>query len=159
MPRKHLASLLILGTFAVLALGSTESSDSSSSSGSAARSSSPSSRTSGYGPPPSTPTRTKEERIEAIRARRVGDCTPPLKWVRNRLEKNPEWSDDIIATTTCNRIQIGMTQQQAVAGWGRPNDINRTTTRYGTHEQWVYGEYGERGYLYFEDGILTSFQN
>lgn len=52
-----------------------------------------------------------------------------------------------------------MTQEQAVAGWGRPNDTNRSVCSFGVREQWGYGDYGERGYLYFEDGVLTSFQN
>lgn len=39
--------------------------------------------------------------------------------------------------------------------WGEPIDINKTTTKYGTEEQWVYSDYK---YLYFEDGILVSIQ-
>jgi hypothetical protein len=54
-------------------------------------------------------------------------------------------------------VRIGMTQQDVLASsWGRPHHINRTTYRWGTHEQWVYGE---RNYLYFEDGTLTAIQN
>ena len=54
--------------------------------------------------------------------------------------------------------RIGMTSQQVVkeTNWGRPYDINRTTTRRGTSEQWVYGN---RRYLYFENGILTAIQD
>ncbi len=74
------------------------------------------------------------------------------------MNKNPEWSDDMIAATACNRVNIGMTREQAIAGWGRPRDINRTSGSFGVHEQWVYGEYGS-GYLYFEDGVLTTIQN
>jgi hypothetical protein len=99
-----------------------------------------------------------EGRIEQIRGLRQGNCTPPARAVRNRVRKNPEWSDEMIATTACNRVQIGMTREQAIAGWGRPRDINRTSGSFGVHEQWVYGEYGS-GYLYFEDGILTTIQN
>jgi len=99
-----------------------------------------------------------EGRIERIRGLRQGNCTPPAQAVRNRVRKNPDWSDEIIATTACNRVQIGMTREQATAGWGRPRDINRTSGSFGVHEQWVYGEYGS-GYLYFEDGVLTTIQN
>lgn len=47
--------------------------------------------------------------------------------------------------------QIGMTQEEVInkTGWGKPDDINRTTTKYGVEEQWVYNIYG---YVYFEDG-------
>lgn len=54
-------------------------------------------------------------------------------------------------------VQIGMTKQEVLdSSWGKPKSINKTTTIYGTHEQWVYGM---KSYLYFEDGILTSYQN
>jgi hypothetical protein len=99
-----------------------------------------------------------EARIERIRGLRQGNCTPPARAVRNRVRRNPEWSDEIIATTACNRVHLGMTAEQAIAGWGRPRDINRTSGSFGVHEQWVYGEYGS-GYLYFEDGVLTTIQN
>lgn len=51
---------------------------------------------------------------------------------------------------------IGMTKSEVEnSTWGNPNKINKTTTQYGVHEQWVYS--GNR-YLYFDDGILTSIQ-
>jgi hypothetical protein len=99
-----------------------------------------------------------EDRVTRIRGLDQGECTPPTRAVRNRLRKNPEWSDEMIATTACSRVHIGMTREQAIAAWGRPRDINRTTHSFGVHEQWVYGEYGS-GYLYFEDGVLTTIQN
>ncbi|MBW3571061.1 MAG: hypothetical protein KY467_08135 [Gemmatimonadetes bacterium] len=83
-----------------------------------------------------------EARLERIRGSQRDGCTPPARAVRNRLQKNPEWSDDIIAATACNRVRIGMSREQAIAGWGRPRDINRTSGALGVHEQGVYGEYG-----------------
>jgi len=53
-------------------------------------------------------------------------------------------------------VLIGMTPAMARAAWGRPEDINRSVGSYGVHEQWCYGN---GCYLYFEDGILTSWQN
>ncbi|WP_144787402.1 hypothetical protein [Lysinibacillus fusiformis] len=53
-------------------------------------------------------------------------------------------------------VYIGMTKEEVLAeGWGRPIDINKTTTTYGVSEQWIYYDYK---YLYFEDGILTTIQ-
>lgn len=53
-------------------------------------------------------------------------------------------------------VQIGMSAQEVMqSNWGRPQKINRTVTARGTREQWVYGG----GYLYFENGILTTIQN
>lgn len=52
-------------------------------------------------------------------------------------------------------VRIGMTEEHVLqSSWGRPQRVNRTTTRQGVREQWVYA----RGYLYFEDGSLVSIQ-
>lgn len=53
--------------------------------------------------------------------------------------------------------KIGMTDNEVIneTSWGKPEDINKTTTVYGTSEQWVYSGYK---YLYFDDGILTTIQ-
>jgi hypothetical protein len=52
--------------------------------------------------------------------------------------------------------KIGMTTEKLLQSkkWGKPSDINKTTTKYGVSEQWVYS----RGYVYLEDGIVTSIQ-
>lgn len=53
--------------------------------------------------------------------------------------------------------RIGMTTDEALAStWGRPNEVNRTTTAFGIGEQWVYGG---GNYLYFRNGKLESIQN
>lgn len=39
--------------------------------------------------------------------------------------------------------------------WGEPDDINKTTTKYGVSEQWVYG--GGK-YIYLDDGVVTAIQ-
>jgi hypothetical protein len=53
--------------------------------------------------------------------------------------------------------RIGMTTRQVLnSSWGKPSDINRTTTAAGVNEQWVYGN---SSYLYFTNGILTAVQN
>jgi DNA integrity scanning protein DisA with diadenylate cyclase activity len=53
-------------------------------------------------------------------------------------------------------IWIGMTSEMAQDALGKPGDINRSTFSWGVHEQWVYSN-GK--YLYFEDGVLTSWQD
>lgn len=54
-------------------------------------------------------------------------------------------------------VHIGMTAAEVIqSSWGRPDYVNRTTTAYGVREQWVYGQ---RSYLYFQDGILDAIQN
>jgi hypothetical protein len=53
--------------------------------------------------------------------------------------------------------QIGMDKEEIIrCGWGKPDRINRTTTVYGTEEQWVYRTRID-GYLYFDTrGILRT---
>jgi len=50
---------------------------------------------------------------------------------------------------------IGMTKEMAEISLGEPKDINRTVTSSSIQEQWVYKDI----YLYFENGILTTFQD
>jgi hypothetical protein len=54
-------------------------------------------------------------------------------------------------------VKIGMTKERVLlSSWGRPEKVNTTHLANGSvHEQWVYGG----GYLYFDDGILTTIQN
>ena len=56
-------------------------------------------------------------------------------------------------------LRIGMASIDAKMTdypWGKPIDVNTTTTARGTREQWVYS--GHR-YLYFENGILTAISD
>lgn len=46
-----------------------------------------------------------------------------------------------------------------LAGHGTPDKINRTTTAYGTHEQWVYRWSSGTDYYYFDNGRLTAWQD
>lgn len=54
-------------------------------------------------------------------------------------------------------VSIGMTASQVLASnWGKPKKVNRTSGRFGTHEQWVYGG---TNYLYLQNGVVTAIQN
>jgi hypothetical protein len=76
--------------------------------------------------------------------------------------KNPvpdlikKWGKKIVKSIQEGEIFMGMTSEQVKMSWGEPDDVNRTVTEWGVHEQWVYEE--SRKYLYFEDGKLTSWQ-
>lgn len=71
-----------------------------------------------------------------------------LKRISNSVELP---SREIIKNPT-----IGMTKTEVEnSTWGKPSKINKTTTAYGIHEQWVYSN-GK--YLYFDNGKLTSIQ-
>ena len=52
-------------------------------------------------------------------------------------------------------VDIGMTADAVrKSSWGKPQKVNSTITANGRHEQWVYGG----GYLYLDNGVLTSIQ-
>jgi hypothetical protein len=65
------------------------------------------------------------------------------------------WSERAIAAVLGRKIYLGMTKEMVRASWGLPDDINRTITVAGVHEQWVYGD----SYVYFDDGRLTAIQD
>ncbi len=53
------------------------------------------------------------------------------------------------------QIHLGMTREMVLESWGRPRDVNRTTSAAGVWEQWVYGG----GYVYFTNGRVSVIQN
>lgn len=56
-------------------------------------------------------------------------------------------------------VSVGMSKEDVLgSSWGKPDKINSSHYAHGTHEQWVYRSRGQ-GYLYFENGVLTSIQN
>lgn len=67
-----------------------------------------------------------------------------------------KWGKKVLDAINREKVFIGMTKEQAIASWGRPETINSDKGSWGVREQWVYGE---RSYLYFSNGKLTSIQN
>lgn len=72
-------------------------------------------------------------------------------------EANPSWDKEECMLIIGRKIWMGMSDDQLVKSWGRPSDINRTVGSWGSHEQWVYGNFGP--YVYVENGTVTSWQN
>lgn len=54
------------------------------------------------------------------------------------------------------KVEIGWTKEKCLESWGKPREINRTTTANLRREQWVYAQ---KTYLYFEDGTLIAIQD
>ncbi len=75
------------------------------------------------------------------------------------VDRHPEWSEDIKQAILRGGVVIGMTKEQARAAWGEPTHVNTTVTQSVVNEQWVYNMIGVLSFLYFENGILTSYQN
>lgn len=73
------------------------------------------------------------------------------------MQERRELIEKVVTGKKEQNPRLGMTKEQVEASaWGKPKDVNRTVSTYGSREQWVYGS-GQ--YLYFTDGILTSFQD
>ena len=72
------------------------------------------------------------------------------------INDHPELSERIKQYILKEKIVLGMTKEDVEASWGKPNDIHRSVYSFGVHEQWIYGS---RNFLYFEDCILTSWQD
>lgn len=69
---------------------------------------------------------------------------------------DPKWDKAVTEAVKQRKIKIGMTDQQALLSWGKPERVNKSVGTYGVHEQWVYGR---DHYLYMENGELISFQS
>ena len=53
--------------------------------------------------------------------------------------------------------EIGMTKEEVLnSTWGSPDKKNIDEYKWGVQEQWVYKR---KGYIYFENGIVTSIQS
>ena len=104
-------------------------------------------------------TNTTNSRATASQASAITPPTPPTPQQAKVLAQAAAKARSTeLANFKKQGVSIGMTAERVLqSNWGKPTQINRTTTSHGTREQWVYR--GQRSYLYFEDGILTSIQN
>ena len=67
---------------------------------------------------------------------------------------HPEWSQGLKNLISTRHFQIGMSMEQVLLSLGDPDHKNVSVGAWGTYEQWIYGD----TYLYFQNGILTSYQ-
>lgn len=88
-----------------------------------------------------------------------------IGWNEENREKfnntKPEELDEEATVTETPKVApaIGMTTTEVEKStWGKPSDINKTTNKYGTSEQWVYKFWDKYRYIYIEDGIVTAIQ-
>ena len=65
------------------------------------------------------------------------------------------YGQDIANKMSNHQVVIGWTKEMCVQSWGKPYEVNKTTTKYGVNEQWVYSL---KRYLYFEGDKLTATQ-
>jgi hypothetical protein len=73
---------------------------------------------------------------------------------------HPGWSPDVCASIAQGQLTIGMTEDQARLVRGTPDAVNTNTDINGTITQWVYEHSNYlNSYIYFDNGILNSYQN
>jgi hypothetical protein len=99
-----------------------------------------------------TPEMIADAAKEAERKRKQAEAREAA---RRRLEEyvqaHPEYGKEILA----HQVTPGMSQDDVVASWGKPEHVNTTITASGRHEQWVYGNQ----YVYFDDGRVSAVQS
>ena len=105
------------------------------------------------------------DKTELHRTISLGGINPNAKDIARKelIRRHPEWSEQVKSGILNGKILIGMTKEQVLASWGEPGKINRSVGTWGVHEQWVYGGCSQYrcnyNYLYFEEEILTSWQD
>jgi TonB family protein len=66
-------------------------------------------------------------------------------------------------TILSHHIAVGMSADDVVASWGRPDSMHKSISRRGTHEEWIYTGVllmGVKGttYVYFDNGRVSNYQ-
>ena len=78
--------------------------------------------------------------------------TQNVQWANELIENN-----DKIQEASNKEPSIGMTEDEVLNSlWGEPDKKNIDEYEWGIEEQWVYDG---KGYVYFEDGIVTAIQH
>lgn len=101
----------------------------------------------------------------AAETERIAGEFEKMQVLRNKVEESEKERKAHMVVAEIRRTEqakrpgarLGMTREQVLnkTNWGAPKDSNRAITRYGTHEQWIYGGHS---YLYFTNGRLTTIQ-
>lgn len=111
--------------------------------------------------------RSEMQRIaEEEEANKIREESEKLKQERIAIENSyiKKFGNSTYQKLKDGNYWLGMTEEMARVALGSPNDINRSVGKWGEHEQWIYetrfqGKLYIKLYLYFENGILSSYQN
>ena len=94
----------------------------------------------------------------------LGNLNPKSRREKFIASHTASLNADTIRAIRNGDVILGMTPDEVVASIGKPYHINRTTGSWGINEQWVMcapNSFRDRryGYVYFENGKVTSWQN
>ena len=84
----------------------------------------------------------------------------PYSSAAEYIKMHPQTLDTEAERILNNQIWLGMTKDQLLGSWGRPDSINQTVGSWGRDEQYVYNRGGySTQYVYLRNGIVTAWQN
>lgn len=71
-----------------------------------------------------------------------------------------KYKEKVDNAVRAGQIFVGMTANDVMRSWGRPNKVNTTLTRGSAREQWVYRRVGigYDQYVYVHNGTVESIQ-
>ncbi len=111
--------------------------------------------------------------VDGVPVNLSGAGTPdPVAAARNRKEVADDAQKErlvleqrkregrVLQAIAAKQVFVGMTQDQAIQSWGKPDKVNSTVTNGGLSEQWVYdlGNFKAQ-YVYVSNGLVTSVQS
>lgn len=88
----------------------------------------------------------------------IPEPTYKEKQIEKYLQRNPQISESFKSAIRAEMLELGMDREMVEYAWGKPNEKNRSVGSWGIHEQWVYEKDGKYRFAYFENGILTGWQ-
>jgi hypothetical protein len=84
----------------------------------------------------------------------------PYLYLKSNPFKKYHYSKSTWDLIKKENINMGMTENQVRLSWNDPDDINSYTYKWGSTDQWIYGDVLDGAtYLYFENGKLDSWQD
>lgn len=75
--------------------------------------------------------------------------TPQEKYI----SEHPEMSADMKKNILEGTIEIGMNEEQVIASWGMPDDIQTFASEYNSYKRWIYKD---RPKVYWKDGKVSQ---
>lgn len=90
-----------------------------------------------------------------LQEQKAEEAKEEIRWKARLRERANKWR--VVDMTISD---LGMRRAQALEKFGHPTSRSRSVGSWGVHEQWVYrlSDYNTY-YLYFDNGILTSWQD
>jgi hypothetical protein len=99
---------------------------------------------------------TLQDRIDGLEAARAREkAWDEAVRERETAVRAKRWPPAVGKAVIERKVLIGMTTDQVLMAWGRPERVNETIRASSVSEQWVYSS--QRS-LYFENGKLTTIQ-